>query len=242
MEMSKLKISTREIGSVCVFDLIGEATQDSLDEAASKIQRNIRRHRIQRIILNLQKVPMLEPLGLRRILAACIRPQRSLLYGVSNTLADALEMTYVPRNIKICNTEKEVAEDFGPFLLSKDIEAIPARNSDGALHESIGYQLERRRAKRMHVALPLEFKLLTSGEPLSVKAIATNISEGGLYAEFLDLVASEKIDNLNPIGELKAEINIFPSANFPEEYHLKASVVRKEMRKKQLGVAFEFLG
>lgn len=242
MEMGKLKISTREIGSVCVFDLVGDPTQESLDEAVSKIQRNIRRHRIQRVILNLQRVPMLEPLGLRRLLAACIRPQRSLLYGVSETLASALETTYVPRNVKICNTEKEVAEDFGPFLLSKDIEAIPSRNAEGSLQPSIGYELERRRSKRMHVALPLQFKLyLNATESLMVKGIATNISEGGLYAEFLDLSATEKLDILSPIADLKAEITIFPSANFPEEYHLKARVVRKEYQKKQLGLAFEFL-
>jgi anti-anti-sigma regulatory factor len=239
--MSKLKISTREIGSVCVFDLIGEPTQESLDEAVSKITRNIRRHRIQRVILNLQKVPMLEPLGLRRLLAACIRPQRSLLYGVSETLATALETTYVPRNVKICNTEKEVAEDFGPFLLSKDIEAIPSKSTEGTNQLSIGAQLERRRAKRMHVALPLSFKMhLANGEMVLAQAIATNISEGGLYAEFLNLDASEIIDNLNPVADLKAEITIYPSANFPEEYNLQARVVRKEMRKKQLGVAFEF--
>ena len=240
--MSKLKMSTREIGSVCVFDLTGDPTQESLDEVIGKIQRSIRRHRIQRIILNLQRVPMLEPLGLRRLLAACIRPQRSLLYGVSDALAGVLETTYVPRNVKICNTEKEVAEDFGPFLLSKDIAAIPSKVIDGIPQESIGRELERRRSKRMHVALPLEFKLkIANGEVLDVKAIATNISEGGLYAEFLDLVVTEKIDNLNPVADLNADITIFPSANFPEEYHLKARVVRKEVQKKQLGLAFEFL-
>lgn len=240
--MSKLKINTREIGSVSVFDLLGDPTQESLGEAVEKIQRNIRRHRIQRVILNLQKVPMLEPLGLRRLLAACIRPQRSLLYGVSETLASALETTYVPRNVKVCNSEKEVAEDFGPFLLSKDMGTIPSRNAEGDLQQSIGYQLERRRCKRMHVALPLEFKIVgADGLTLAGHAIATNISEGGLYAEFLDLVATEKVDALDPIQDLKSEITIYPSANFPEEYHLQARIVRKEMRKKQMGVAFEFL-
>jgi len=239
--MSKFKMNTREIGSVCVFDLMGDPTEESLDEVVLKIQRSIRRHRTQRVILNLQRLPMLEPLGLRRLLAACIRPQRSLLYGVSVALAAALDTTYVPRNIKVCNTEKEVAEDFGPFLLSKDVEAVPSRNAEGNLQESIGYQLERRRSKRMHVALPAELKMQTSGGLLTVKAIATNISEGGLYAECLDLDATEKLDRLDPIQGLKAEIMIFASANFPEEYHLNAQVIRKEIRRKQIGVAFEFL-
>lgn len=238
--MSKLKINMREIGSVCVFDLVGDVTEDALQEAATKIQKNIRRHRIQRIILNLQRVPDLEPLGLRRLLAACIRPQRSLLYGVSERLAASLETTYVPRNVKICNSEKDVAEDFGPFLLAKDVLEVPARNENGNLQESTGYQLERRRSKRMHVALPLELKIMTPNGVFQASAIATNISEGGLFAECLDLEASEKLEQLDPIGNLAAEITIFPSANFPEEYHLKARTIRKEIHKRQLGVAFEF--
>ncbi len=239
--MSKLKINTREIGSVSVFDLMGEPTGDSLQEAVSKIQRNIRRHRMQRVILNLQRMPVLEPIGLRKLLAVCIRPQKSLLYGVSDAVAAALETTYVPRNVKICNTEREVAEDFGPFLLDKSMEGVPVHSENGNVQESIGYQLERRRSKRMHVALPLEFSLLTPGGVLEVKAIATNISEGGLYTEFLDLESTEKLEALNPVEGLKAEIKIYPSANFPEEYHLQARVARKEIRKRQMGLGFEFL-
>ncbi len=241
--MSKLKINTREIGTVCVFDLMGEPTDESFHEAVAKIQRNIRRHRMQRIILNLQRLPMLEPIALRKLMAVCIRPQRSLLYGVSQGLAAALETTYIPNNVKICNTEKEVAEDFGPFLLDKEMDGIPDRSLDpnGEIKESVGSQIERRRSKRMHVALPLEFKLEAPTGAFMVNAIATNISEGGLYAEFLDLVATEKIELLDPIQDLRAQITIFPSANFPEEYHLQARVARKEIRKKQLGLGFEFL-
>ena len=239
--MSKLKINTRAIGTVCVFDLMGEPTEEALQEAVAKIQRNIRRHRMQRIILNLQRMPMLEPIALRKLLAACIRPQRSLLFGVSAALAAVLETTYVPNNVKICNTEKEVAEDFGPFLLDKEMEGIPSRTENGDLKESMGYQIERRRSKRMHVALPLQFRLEAPSGPFDVKAIATNISEGGLYAEFLDLEANEQIERLDPSQGLKALITIFPSLNFPEEYHLQARVVRKDVHKKQLGLGFQFL-
>lgn len=239
--MSKLKMNTREIGSVCVFDITGEITDEGLQEVTHKIQKNIRRHRMQRVILNLQRVPDLEPLGLRRLLAACIRPQRSILFGVSERLAAALETTYVPRNVRICNTEKDVAEDFGPFLLDKDMPGIPSRNENGNLQESVGYQIEHRRSKRMHVALPLEVIIETAKEKFKATAIATNISEGGLFAEYLDLEATEKLESLELAPGSKAEITIFPSANFPEEYHLHARVVRKEVSRKQIGVAFEFI-
>lgn len=242
--MNKLMVSMREIGSVRVFDLMGQSTEESLVDVADKIQRNIRRHRLQRVILNLQMLSGLEPLGLRKLLAACLRPQKSLLYGVSTEIGQALENTYLPRNVRICASEKEVAEDFGPFLLDKDQHPDLALDPMSPLIEdSVGSKIERRRSKRMHVALPIDLKLhVREGFVLSTRAIATNISEGGLFAEYLDLEASHKIEKLEPFEGLKAEITIFPSANFPEEYQLEAKIKRREFRKKQLGVAVEFIG
>lgn len=238
--MSKLKVSTREIGTVCVFDLQGSPTQETLQEVAWKIQRNIRRHRLQRVILNLQMIPSLDPLGLRKLLAACIRPQRSLIFGASGSLVMILEDTYLPHNVRICPTEKEVAEDFGPFLLEhgkdKEVEAPDEQHA-------IGRDVEKRRSKRMHVALPIEITLeLPNETPYRTRAIATNISEGGLYAEYLDLAVSEKLEAIDSIHGIEVSIRIFPSANFPDEYELRGRIRRREMHKKQLGIGIEFIG
>lgn len=239
--MGKLKVSTREIGSVYVFDLEGSPTPETLQAIAWKIQRSIRRHRLQRVILNLQRLPSLDALGLRKLIAACIRPRQSLIYGVSERLAHFLEDTYLPRNVRICADEKEVAEDLGPFLLEKEKEKEVRLEGPHRREETIGYQLERRRSKRMHVAIPLEIKIfLKNGECLASRAIATNISEGGLFAEYLDLAAAHKLEEHTPLTGLKTEVRIFPSANFPEEYHVEGKVVREELRKKQLGLAVEF--
>ena len=135
-----------------------------------------------------------------------------------------------------------MAEDLGPFLLEKDGDnEFPAE--DGVNPEqTAGYQIERRRSKRMKVALPIELKIhLQNGELLESRAIATNISEGGLFAEYLDLEAAGKMEKLEPFQGFKVDIRIFPSANFPEEYQLQGKINRKEFRKKQLGIALEFL-
>ena len=240
--MAKLTVTTRDIGSVKVFDLMGDPTEESLQEVAWRIQRNIRRHRLQRVILNLQMVSTLEPLGLRKLLAACIRPQRSLIFGASANVRNFLEGTYVPRNVRICNSEKEVAEDFGPFLLEKDEDAGFPGQGPMMSPDSIGYQVERRRSKRMRVALPIDLKIQLPNSPeILTRAIATNISEGGLFAEYLDLGAAEKIEALDLAQGIHAEIFIFPSSNFPEEYRLKGNILRKQFHKKQMGIAVEFL-
>ncbi len=240
--MSKLKVSTREIGHVKVFDLEGSPTQETLQEVAWKIQKSIRRHRLQRVILNLQLIPALEPVGLRKLLAACLRPQRSLIYGVSSSVSCSLDDMYLPRNIRVCPSEKEVAEDLGPFLLEKEGEKSIQGENIVRHQDSIGYQIERRRSKRMHLALPIELKItLPDGKELPTKAIATNISEGGLFAEYLDLESARGLENLDALAGLKAKVHIFPSANFSEELQLAAKIIRKELDKKQLGLAVMFL-
>lgn len=239
--MKKLKVSTREIGSVKVFDLEGSPTQETLQEIAWKIQSNIRRHRLQRIILNLQQLPVLDDLGLRKLLAALIRPQRSLIYGVPDQMGHFFEETYIPRNVHLCPSEKEVAEQLGPFLLEKERDKTIPVDTEHTAQETVGYQVDRRRSRRMHVAIPLELRILPSnGEAITTKAIATNISEGGLFAEYLNLDAADKIQTLSRLEGSETEIRIFPSANFPEEYHVTGKIKRKDLRKRQLGLAVEF--
>ncbi|MBP9865109.1 MAG: PilZ domain-containing protein [Candidatus Omnitrophica bacterium] len=238
--MKKFKLSTREIGTVAVFDLEGIPSLEEMDDVSFRIQRNIRRHRLQRVILNLQGVPSLDQLGLRKLMAAFIRPQRSLIFGATGSVIHSLEETYVPKNVRICPTEKEVAEDFGPFLLEKEDEKRVRTEFDIAPQETIGYQVERRRAKRMHVAIPLELQIFVGNERVSATAIATNIGEGGAFAEYLDLRKAEMIDQIHGLAGLAVEVVIFPSANFAQEFRVKGTVIRKELHKKQLGVAVKF--
>lgn len=241
--MSKFHYSTREIAGVSVFDLKGEPTFESVQDVAWKIQKSIRRHRLQRIILNFQQAGALDPIGLRRLLTVCLRPKHSVIYGASPEVVHYLEDGYLSSKVEICADEKEVAESFGPFLFDKDVEKkIPVKGTVRPA-ESIGHQFEKRRSHRMHVAIPLELKIATpQGEVIVSKAIATNISEGGLFAEYLDLDIAHKINALDPIQDLPVEVHAFPSTNFPEEYHLKGKIRRKEVRKEQLGLGIEFIG
>ena len=240
--MSRLKVSTREIGNVKVFDLLGDPDQESLMDVAWKIQRSIRRHRLQRVILNVQKVKNLDEISIRRLIAAFIRPQRSVIFGASEELTSSFEETYLPKNVRLCPTEKEVAEDFGPFLFHKDELGNVLGEAERHLNgEGGGLEFERRRSKRMHVAIPLDFTLLSEGQPpIRTRAISTNVSDGGIFVEFLDLDALKRIAEIEKIERMKVAIDIHPSENFPEDYHLEGEIRRKEERKHGLGLAIKF--
>ena len=240
--MEKLILSTREIGSVSVFDIKGDPDRETLQEVVLKIQKKIRRHRIQRVILNLQDLNSIDEIGMRKLMAACLRPQKSLIYGASPDAVRAMKESYIPQSVKICTNEEDVAEDFGPFLLEKDDDKAIRTDEVQDRRSTIGYQVERRRSKRMHVAMPLELRLtLAPGNEIVTKAIITNISEGGLFCEYLDNHQAKIVEEIECVDGLAAEIKIPKCSNFAEEYHLRGVVLRKEFRKKQLGLAIKFV-
>jgi len=239
--MSKFHYSTREIGGVAVFDLKGSPTFESVQEVAWKIQKNIRRHHFHQIILNFKEAGPMDTIELRRLLTVCIRPKHSVIYGASSDMASFLHDNCFSGKVDVCADEKEVAESFGPFLFDKDPDKCYLDAGAKTPKESLGYQLESRRSHRMHVAIPIELRFTSpQNEIISTKAIATNISEGGMFVEYLDLKAAEKIVSMEPLENLPVDIHIFPSSNFPDEYHVAGRIRRKENRKEQLGFGIEF--
>lgn len=243
--MSKFNFHTREMGSVAIFDLLGRPTEqsDEVQDVAWRMQKNIRRHRLQRVILNMKGVESMDAIAMRKILAVCIRPKQSVIYGAAHELLQLISDSHVPQNIGICSNEKEVAEKLGPFLFVKNDESKMVRNISDPAYRGPGGEIERRRSHRMHVALPMEIKVFnTSEHPLVTTSIATNISEGGLFAEYLDLEAAEKMEGIEDIAGKKAHIHIFPSAYFPNEFNVFGIIRRKQLVGKQLGLGIEFVG
>lgn len=239
--MSKFHYSTREIGGVAVFDLKGEPTFETVQEVAWKIQKSIRRHHFHQIILNFKGAGSLDPIGLRRLLTVCIRPKHSAIYGASTDMASFLEENCFSGKVDICSDEKEVAESFGPFLYDKDPDKRYLDKNAKTPKESLGCQLDGRRSHRMHVAIPVELRITSSlNEIVVTRAIVTNISQGGVFVEYLDLEAAARIKAMEPIENLPVDIHIFPSVNFPEEYHVAGKIRRKEIRREQLGFGIEF--
>ena len=239
--MSKFHYSTREIGGVAVFDLKGDPTFETVQEVSWKIQKNIRCHHFHQIILNFKGAGPMDTIELRNLMTVCIRPKHSVIYGAPKEMSRFLEDNCFSGKVDICADEKEVAESFGPFLFDKDPDKRYLDAGAKTHKESLGYQLESRRSHRMHVAIPIELRLTSpTREVVTTKAIATNISEGGLFVEYLDLEAAKKIIAMEPIENLPVEIHIFASANFPDEYHVAGKIRRQETRKEQFGFGIEF--
>src|SRR3990167_2861832 len=136
-------LGLRKIGSVQVFDLTGDLHGEEMNPVTQKIDQVIQRKRLRRVILNLQKVESIDEIGLRKIIACLIRPQRSLIFAPDGSCRDLFQTTHLPHSIKLCKNEEEVAEAFGSFLFLKDkVFQVPVDETQPAPKD---YGLERRR-------------------------------------------------------------------------------------------------
>ena len=234
-----VQLGLRKIGSVQVFDLGGILTGEDMEPVAQKIDQVIQKKRLRRVILNLQRVQSIDEIALRKIVACLLRPQRSLIYAPEGASRDLFQTTHLPSNIRLCKNEEEVAEAFGSFLFLKDkIFEVPV---DETQPRSKNYGLERRRNKRIRVAIPVYLAFhMKDGSTLAAKGIATNVSQGGLFAEFLDLDAPD-YPKLQGLEQTEVTITVPPSETFKEELAVPGKIARFELLKKQFGIAIQFL-
>ncbi len=232
-------LGLRKIGSIQVFDLGGALTGKEMEPVTQKIDQVIQKKRLRRVILNLQKVESMDEVSLRKIVACLLRPQRSLIYAPDGASRDLFQTTHLPTNIRVCKNEEEVAEAFGSFLFLKDkIFEVPV---DETKPQSKGYDLERRRNKRIRVAIPVKLAFhMKDGSILTVKGIGTNVSHGGLFAEFLDLDAPD-YSKMQGLEQTEVTITVPPNTTFKEELSVPGKIVRFELLKKQFGIAIQFV-
>ena len=234
-----IQLGLRKVGSVQVFDLGGMLTGDEVETVAQKIDQVIQRKGLRRVILNFQKVQGMDEIALRRVLACLIRTQRSLIFAPDPSTRQWFEKTHLPNNIRICKNEEEIAEAFGTFLFIKDKMFEVA--VDETQPQPKSYGLDRRRNKRIRVAIPIRLAFqMKDGNPLEVKAIATNVSQGGIFAEFLDLDAPS-YSKMQGLEQSNVTIMVPPNETFKDEMVIPGRIIRFEVLRKQYGIAIQFV-
>lgn len=238
-QAESVHVGLRKIGSVQVFDLGGILVGEEMDPAVHKIEQTIQKKRLRRVILNLQKVQSMDEVSFRKIMACLIRPQRSLVFAPEGSYRGMFESGHLPQNVRICKNEEEVADAFGSFLFVKDkmfeVQADPLQT------QIKDYGLERRRNKRIRVAIPVKLLFhMKDGSKLEAKGIATNVSQGGVFCEFLDLNAPA-YSRMQGLEETLVTITVPPNETFKEEITIPAKIGRFELFKTQYGIALKFV-
>lgn len=239
MKLLAPKVEQRQIGRVHVFDLFGSLTGEKSYEVIEKIDHTIQKKKFKRVILNLQEVQELDEIAVRKIIASLIRPQKSLVYCSNELLRSFFQGSHLPHNVKLCSNESEIAESVGSFMFEKDKDIGLPKEQENVKNN---YGLERRRKKRIRVAIPIQIEFESKdGKKTFSKAIATNISQGGLFAEYLDLDSSLQVSQLGDLESNKVTVIVPANENFPEEVKIPGCVKRIELSKRQVGLGIQFL-
>jgi hypothetical protein len=234
-----LQLGMRKLGPVPIFDLNGVLRGEDLDPVVHKIDQVIQKKKLRRVILNLQKVQFMDEIAMRKLITCLLRPQRSLVYAPEGTARELFKDAHLPGNVKLCKDEVEVTEAIGSFLFVKDkIYQVPLDETRPAPPD---YGLERRRSKRIRVAIPIRLSFqMKDGAALASNAIATNVSQGGLFAEFLDLDAPE-YSRMQGLEGTQVTVLVPPNETFRDEVSIPGKINRFELSSKQYGIAIQFV-
>lgn len=224
--MAATEFRKREIGSVVVFDLSGRLEGGKGDELRDTLESEIQKENHINVILNLQGIESSDEITLRKVLVTLERPVRKAIFCDSDEVFKNLRETYLSGDIPITKSEEEIVGLFGAYLLEKE--------------KRVGKR-DRRRNPRMKVAIPVDLDFQTSsGGPLNTKAIVTNVSEGGIFAEYLNWKSALEVKKLEGAKNVGVKV-IFRHPKTKNTAEINGAIVRVEDTNDQIGLAVQYV-
>lgn len=217
------QISRRRIGSVVILDIKGELVGPWALKARESIS-SLMSDDIPNLIINLKELGTVDSLGVKAISENLSSDSRNALICGRLSVMEMFERLKALHDIEVFEDENAVIDFFGKEFVSPVDELFE----------------EKREHDRLKTAIPLEFTYTDVTEhQMAFKAIVTDLSRGGLFAEYLDLEtfdnASKKIDPYDfKILDLKIKL---PGHDY---IYAKGKVLRTVISGDQLGLGIEF--
>lgn len=143
------------------------------------------------LLLNISQLTGIDELGFIALRESAARfRKRAILYSPSSPAADQINGSNLKSVYHVLKTRSEAAAYFG--------EEFAVRGADVCDGD------ERRGFVRLKTIIPAQFVVPgAEGKKMAYFAVVTNLSEGGLYAEFIDSESEvNAVKNLDPL-ELK---------------------------------------
>ena len=217
------QISRRRIGSVVILDIKGELVGPWALKAKDNIAQLLS-HNIRNLIINLKELSTVDSLGVKAISENLHPDMRNALISGKVSVMEMFSRLNALNNIRVFEDENSVIDYFGKEFVESETPPF----------------IEKRMHKRLKTAIPLEFYYEDkSGQKIVFKAIITDLSEGGLFAEYLDL---ETVDNVNkkidPYDLKMLDLKIkLPECDY---INVAGKVLRTVITGEQLGLGIEF--
>lgn len=218
------QIIKRKIGSVHIIDLRGEFVGPWALRGREEIALFIKNLKTKNLLFNLRGLSTVDSLGVKAV-TENLSPDIRVGVVVGNlSVMEMFARVAARQNLKFFKTEEEIIQYFGQDLVR---------------WEEKTYE-EKRRHQRLKTAIPLGFSFMDEkGERVFFSAVVTDLSEGGLLAEYLDLDReSFHRMKLNPYDFHMLDLK-FKLPGFGE-VEAKGRVVRTFFDRDQVEIGIEF--
>ena len=224
--MDKLQqVLKRNIGSVSIIDFKGDFVGHWVLRSQEKIISLMKSENKEKLVINLRPLEMIDSLGVKAILENLPKKDTAVLSGNVSVmeLFDSYEKS---KSLRIFSNEEELVRHFGKDMVK------PASEKKN----------DQRKYGRIQTALPLVFQCQNQdGEKFRFHAIVVDMSENGLFAEYIDLdEACESHSFTNPYELKMLDLEI----KLPNRQTVQAhgKVVRRSLDGEQVGIGVEFYG
>lgn len=214
----------RRIGNVDIIDLKGEFVGSWAVKGKEDIAQYLKENKTKNLLINLKGLSTWDSLGVKAVTENLCEGIRTALVMGNVSVMEMLSRVPGGQSLKCFRSEHEVIDFFGQSLVD--------------LRFSVE---EKRKHLRLKTALELEFNL---EDPwiahVHFRAVVTDLSEGGLFAEYLEM-GQQSIEKafMSPqdFGALKMILK-FPGG---KELSLRGRAVRLILEGAQAGMGVEFL-
>jgi len=218
-----MQMQVRRIGKVHVIDFRGEVAGPWAMRARQSLSHLLSNQMIENLLIDLRDLKTVDSLGAKAIIDPIGENTKCGLVAGRGSVMDMFQHIDLKDRVKILNSENDVLDFFGQEFVEqgKELEA------------------EKRAHQRIKTALPLEFSWTDEdGREIWFHAIVTDLSEGGLFAEYLDLAEAELVgQKIDPYDFKMLQLVVkLPGLG---ELHAKGKVVRTTWHD-QIGLGIEF--
>ena len=219
------QIAKRQIGKIAIVDVKGPFTGPWALKGREILDREMAACKASKIIFNMRPTANLDTVGARSLFESVPQGKEvGVLCGKADVM-DIINRLDFKKEIYQFHDEKELIDAFGEDLVDEPKAAENAEN---------------RISSRLQTALDLDFYYETEGDRFKFKAIITNLSESGLFAEYIDLEnAEESLVRLNPYDFNTLHLSFFLSNR--KKIEVKGNVVHRRMDGEQVGIGIRFI-
>ena len=215
------QIVKRKIGNVTFVDVRGSLVGSWALRGKEEFSRICASEDSKRMILNLRETTGIDTLGAKSMMESIPQDASLGILGGSSSILEMVERFSNARNIRTFQNEEEIISTFGEDLVG------------------FSGSTDQRKLPRLQTALPIKFYYEDGEDQIHFHAVVTNLSETGLFAEYIDVQMAERsLEQLNPY-DLKL---LHLSFALPRSGVLEAEgkVIHRKLDGDQVGIGIQF--